>query len=387
MIQAAQKRRAAKKKRAAQRERAAQEEMAAKQQQLPPTPPPTPSPTPLPLLTLTRAPRTTTPPLTQFNEIKAMIEPYWRLFNSIMENQPRNNLVFHPGTLSIEGYGIPTLGFRPASDSDLGLPNTVGIDHYTPEIQARARIGSLKHNHCDYSIHLFLTYLEPVFRKFGAKIEWFAVGANPMVLFHSLPRPAQLNIRHSVFSITTARGEEFIADFTIEQFGFPGSSWFTQKTAYVAQCTIGLIIKQPSAKEVARAKAGVVKQHMPRDAIAFVVCESGYLEAWMTHDEEERLNHIDEVVKVEFALLERRNAWARKMRSLCCYTGLSSVGSESPDHGSDSESTVSSSPSSSDTGPQSSQSSWGSDTEYESQSSAGSTPHVKYLRRYYYEME
>ncbi|KNG44083.1 hypothetical protein DDE82_002166 [Stemphylium lycopersici] len=308
-----------------------------------------------------------------------------------MENQPRNNIVFHQGTLLVKGYNIPTLGMRLASDPHLGHPDTAGIDHYPPEIQARVRMGSLKYNHCDYSIQLFLIYLEPLLREVGAKVEWFAVGAKPMVLFHSLPRPAQLYIRHSVFIITTTRSEEFIADFTIEQFGFPDAWWFMEKTAYLRLCTIGLTIKQPSAEEVARARAGEIRTPMPRDAIAFAICDSVYLDDWMTYEEEERLNHMDGVVKGEFARLERRDARAREVRCLGCRTELSSAESQSPDHGSDLQNTIwsspSPSPSTSDAGSQSSQRSWDSDTEYVSQSIAGSPPYTKDLRRYYYGIE
>jgi hypothetical protein len=37
---------------------------------------------------------------------------------------------------------------------------------------------------------------------------------------------------HFVFCITSVRGEQFIADFTIEQFGYHGTDWFTKQTEY-----------------------------------------------------------------------------------------------------------------------------------------------------------
>lgn len=42
---------------------------------------------------------------------------------------------------------------------------------------------------------------------------------------------------HSVFCITSASGSEFIADFTIEQFGYGEECWFMDKYHYLLKVT------------------------------------------------------------------------------------------------------------------------------------------------------
>ncbi|KAF2854221.1 hypothetical protein T440DRAFT_270700 [Plenodomus tracheiphilus IPT5] len=94
-----------------------------------------------------------------------------------------------------------------------------------------------KLNMCDYAVLVFLPYLTDVPRKINARVDWLFIEFQP--LFNLCLEGCELpkSPKHSIFSITTSGGEQFIADFTIEQFGYHGRYWITPKAEYLEQYT------------------------------------------------------------------------------------------------------------------------------------------------------
>ncbi|CAI9625477.1 unnamed protein product [Alternaria burnsii] len=134
------------------------------------------------------------------------------------------------------------------------------------------RRGSNKFNHCDFSIRVFLYMLEPFLSRVNARITWLSVVAKPYwVIYWKHYRPYS-EVRHSVFNIETRSGDEYIADFTIEQFGYSSECWLMRKSEYEKQCTMGIRMRQPRSEEVDEARRGEVKfWHKKAQAIWMVV--------------------------------------------------------------------------------------------------------------------
>jgi hypothetical protein len=130
----------------------------------------------------------------------------------------------------------------------------------------------------------------------NAKIEWFAVDAKPLLLFHWYGSPLQLKVRHSVFRITTKLGEEYIADFTIEQFGYPSAMWFMGKQEYVEKCTTGKEMMQPCEVEIASAMKGEVEMTRKVEVIR-ELCRKSDFRRWRQWGENSRIEWLEEVVK------------------------------------------------------------------------------------------
>jgi len=74
---------------------------------------------------------------------------------------------------------------------------------------------------CDYSIKLFLVHLASALAIHNATVKWYTVVVKPSILIHWQHELPILDIRHSVFEITARSGNKYIADFSVEQFGFP----------------------------------------------------------------------------------------------------------------------------------------------------------------------
>jgi hypothetical protein len=142
------------------------------------------------------------------------------------------------------------------------------------------RRRSSKFNHCDVSIQFFLIYLEPLLKKIGARVEWLAVCPNPRMVFHwaeSIPLP---EVRHSVFYITAKTGETFVADFTIEQFGFGEDMWFLPAKEYMQVCTRGRHCRQPSEGEIQSARRGEFDIRVRKGFVAREVCCGADVDQW-----------------------------------------------------------------------------------------------------------
>lgn len=179
----------------------------------------------------------------EFAHVRAILEPYWLMFNFVLEYDTR------PVTYALAPQKIWRNGPVVFVHYVWETSKATGAAAYPSWVSAPLRRASQKYNNCDYSIRLFLYYLSLRVRGMGAKIEWLTVRAKPRILFHLYGRPLTLRVRHSVFSITTVSGRGYIADFTIEQFGYPSSMWFMRMEECLVQCTTLEEMVQPCACE------------------------------------------------------------------------------------------------------------------------------------------
>jgi hypothetical protein len=172
------------------------------------------------------------------DEIKAIVEPYWHIFNFCLEHFETgiiNSLTFtQPSANEPTDPTTVMLGCKATEDDD-DLNFAQGARAYPPLLSLRLRAGALKFNMCDTSIVLFLRYIEYALWRTGAVTQWLTLSTKPRVVFHFGGVEPNPTVRHSVFGITSAHGYEFIADFTIEQFGFEPEMWFTTRKEYLAK--------------------------------------------------------------------------------------------------------------------------------------------------------
>ncbi|KAG9381729.1 hypothetical protein A1F94_007383 [Pyrenophora tritici-repentis] len=161
----------------------------------------------------------------EVSEILLTIDPYWHMFNFVLEHQPRDqtNLIIR-ATPQIP-WIITRLYTQPGTLAFYYYPN----DHVWTLPDPYWRLASYKFMHCDYTIIIFLRYLEASLARYGATVKWFTVMIRPYAIFHRQHEAPAADIRHSVFEITARSGYQYIADFTIEQFGYPSDMWFMDK--------------------------------------------------------------------------------------------------------------------------------------------------------------
>jgi hypothetical protein len=97
------------------------------------------------------------------DEIKAIVEPYWHIFNFCLEQFETG--VIHSLTSTQPSANEPTnpttvmLGCK-ATEGDDDLNYASGLHAYPPLLSLRLQAGALKFNMCDTSIVLFLRYIE-----------------------------------------------------------------------------------------------------------------------------------------------------------------------------------------------------------------------------------
>jgi hypothetical protein len=78
------------------------------------------------------------------------------------------------------------------------------------------------------SVICFLERIREALRPIGATVDWLIVFPLRRTYIHHSAHPRTFEeVLHSVFAITTADREQYVADFTIEQFGYSAADWFT----------------------------------------------------------------------------------------------------------------------------------------------------------------
>jgi hypothetical protein len=93
-----------------------------------------------------------------------------------------------------------------------------------------------KLNTCDIACQSMIGPIADKLRETGAKVSWLLIKPRVKFLLRTAASYAhgkQGAAIHSILSITTASGEEYIADFTIEQFGHPKRDWLMKKSKYM----------------------------------------------------------------------------------------------------------------------------------------------------------
>lgn len=112
------------------------------------------------------------------------------------------------------------------------LPKARGRDAFPPDVPYWLQTAIMKLDCCDLSLLAFLAPASDLLRKIGARVDWFIVMMKPQVTIKYDGESAG-ELPHSVFSVTTRSGEQFIADFTLEQYGYDEKFWFNRKIDYL----------------------------------------------------------------------------------------------------------------------------------------------------------
>jgi hypothetical protein len=240
-------------------------------------------------------------PKTPHTTIQAILEPYWHIFNLVLLHQYDVRIGTYAITTPTTSPPSPIIITQHAAHDKYGhTAYSSGASAYPPSWSASTRRQSSKFNHCDVSIQFFLVYLEPLLAKIGARVEWLAVCPKPRVVFHwagSTPVP---DVRHSVFYITAKTGETFVADFTVEQFGFSEDIWFLPADKYMQVCTRGRHCRQPSDEEIKSARRGEFDRRVGKGFVVRNVCCGADIDRWKKNGGLEWLGERVKEACVEF---------------------------------------------------------------------------------------
>ena len=163
----------------------------------------------------------------EYDQIKRVLEPFRQIFMTILENA-ENDCVSH---FTIDRtYNPAVITLHPANGNNFSV-SAKGRAAFPLSIPYDMQTAILKFNQCDLSVLSLLCWIRDALRPTGATVDWLMiVSVRPLSILHySDEEPVTRNGRHSVLAITTASGEQYIADFTIEQFGYPAELWFLRK--------------------------------------------------------------------------------------------------------------------------------------------------------------
>ncbi|KAF1973626.1 hypothetical protein BU23DRAFT_639334 [Bimuria novae-zelandiae CBS 107.79] len=178
--------------------------------------------------------------------IKLTLNVHRDLFHAYLELTP--HVPLSKITLKIPpGAPIPTYSLKENKHAPAacglaafpGLVNSSIAEEHRPQLYT----SLLKWNECDFAVQTFLPSLQTQLsdRVPGTQAQWIIVsGVKQKVKFQQSGKGKEP--RHSAFLITvpSADGEaRFIADFTVEQFGYGSGMWFGPEVEYVAAVTEG----------------------------------------------------------------------------------------------------------------------------------------------------
>ncbi|KAH9872923.1 hypothetical protein J1614_005318 [Plenodomus biglobosus] len=131
------------------------------------------------------------------------------------------------------------------------------------DLHESIRYAIPKLNMCDYVSAVFLPHLTNVLQQINARADWLIVELQPHFLLRFAGYELPEHQAHSTFSITTSSGEQFVADFTMEQFGFHPQYWLSSKTDYLNWYTVNCEYRLHTDEETT-----VMKSYADYDSLA-----------------------------------------------------------------------------------------------------------------------
>ncbi|KAF1915657.1 hypothetical protein BDU57DRAFT_279491 [Ampelomyces quisqualis] len=171
---------------------------------------------------------TTPTPPSSFHAIQALLAPFNTLFNTLVSSL-RHPLITHIDlTLPVHDSPLPypIYTFHAAP-----LAFARGAAAFPAATPAALQRALQKLDLCDVSVHMMRGHAQRVLDGVGARVSWVVVCGVPRFLVRYGFEEAGLSF-HSVCLVSTAGGEEFVADFTLEQFGYPQDRWFMRWDEY-----------------------------------------------------------------------------------------------------------------------------------------------------------
>jgi hypothetical protein len=192
----------------------------------------------------------------EIESLKYVLEVYRLIFNIrvLTERFPnfRRIRVFPPESTHLKGptmYKLHDMCTMPnCYKLATGLSSTdqchqADFDRSTWDLLKQAY---LKLHQCDFALEGMIQPIRDKLKETGAKVEWLLVLPRAKILLQMCYDDTEPP--HSVFEITSSMGQEYIVDFTIEQYGHSPDDWFTTKEDYLARFTEGgiWIVAPPS---------------------------------------------------------------------------------------------------------------------------------------------
>ncbi|KAH7359685.1 hypothetical protein BKA66DRAFT_552570 [Pyrenochaeta sp. MPI-SDFR-AT-0127] len=207
----------------------------------------------------------------EWNSIKGITAIFREIYNTIFEEAEIKPIsrVERGDPLELTPYFTTSRTYTIFYDANPPEQTWVkGKDAFPPGTSRELKMGILKLHTCDMSVHLLHSHLTKALETIGARVDWGCVAPKPHILIKGSSTNFHFPL-HSTFCITSSTGNEFIADFTIEQLGYEESGWFCNKDTYLENCTMDARWRAGTVAE-----ADMLKQSLSTNDFALCVGET-----------------------------------------------------------------------------------------------------------------
>ncbi|KAH8727721.1 hypothetical protein GQ44DRAFT_824560 [Phaeosphaeriaceae sp. PMI808] len=185
------------------------------------------------------------PVVSEYDTIKSILTPYQLICNTVVSNHHSGNIVESStlqGVFATEDDGEEAVWAR-------------GAEASPPGTSADIQLAIQKYNHCDTTGFVLIPYLGIALREISAGIGWITSKVYPWIVLTHGNEDVE-TFRHSAMVIISSTGSVYVADFTLEQFGFGSEQWFWDWDSYVEQVCGGEVpVLQNVILELAVTKA------------------------------------------------------------------------------------------------------------------------------------
>ncbi|PVI04974.1 hypothetical protein DM02DRAFT_651144 [Periconia macrospinosa] len=172
--------------------------------------------------------------------LQEIMQIFWIIINTAIEHYGKSSLIriVNSGRLdrerssSVPVFTIITNGNKP--EKVTATPPTHMTDNFGEREAQRLYTAFKNLNMCDWSVMSSLAPVKDKLAELGAEAEWISVSARKAFLMHAEEEDVEDadNIAHSVLLISDADGKQYIADFTMEQFGWSSDDFFQPQNVY-----------------------------------------------------------------------------------------------------------------------------------------------------------
>ncbi|KAF2250068.1 hypothetical protein BU26DRAFT_563949 [Trematosphaeria pertusa] len=186
-------------------------------------------------------------PGSDYVDLENVLEVYWHVFDVVVQCQELDPLIDveerKPCPCSNEPMVYILKKGQDHLDDVLCPVGLAALDgcasirrSFKPKVWQRLERAYLMWNQCDFALDTMFKPIREKLRTIGARADWLSVDIAPKFLLNFAGDRIE-KLAHSVMAVTTSCGNQYIVDFTIEQFGYDCGEWLMPEQVYLEQYT------------------------------------------------------------------------------------------------------------------------------------------------------
>ena len=166
--------------------------------------------------------------------MKAILEPFVHIFNTVTDHVESEAISRVELQANTQGWpaNVPVYTVYSRGDDGLSQIWARGTAAMPRNAAPKVQRALQKLYLCDMATYSMLPYIKQAVQKVHGRADGIIISNVVPRMLLLYPHMGRVVCEHSVCIIASASGEQYIADFTLEQFGFDPDMWLMKRSDY-----------------------------------------------------------------------------------------------------------------------------------------------------------